>query len=131
MQVEQVGDAGVVTLTLTPGEYYLKTSDAWAGELVALDRVVRREIPDSLVAAEGSKGDLLTGALIVQILSSTGVGALLGCVKSWIQAHPGRRTLEMSWTDNGHENHLVINANNVDDETLQAAVVAALKRDRR
>jgi hypothetical protein len=117
-----------MTLNLAPGEdYYKRGNDAWNEELVDLDREIREAMPERVESATDRKGDLITGAVLVKLIAAA-VGPLFSVIKSWIQKNPGVRTLDVTWTEDGEQRHLLISATNVDDGTLKAAVTEALKQ---
>jgi hypothetical protein len=122
--------SGVVEVALAPGEnVYSHETDAWDAELVDLFREVQRGMPATAIRkVDGTKGDpIAIGQVIVDIVTSGAAIALIGCIKAWIDARPGKRQLKLRWRKGDGDTTLTVDANNIDDDVMKAALTEALK----
>ena len=121
----------VLEVELAPDDNeYERKSDAWEAEMMDLDHAVRSEMPEAIKNAGGptTKGDPVTiGMLVVHLLSTGAVGTLVGCMKTWISAHPGRRRLVICVRKQGGATTLSVDADNIDDEVIKTALAEWLK----
>ncbi|HYT14200.1 MAG TPA: hypothetical protein VEL12_15545 [Candidatus Nitrosopolaris sp.] len=118
-----------IRITVAPADnFYERGTSAWNGELAELHTEINRDLANSIERAPGGqeKGDPFT--VITLLLSSGAIPGLFQCVKAWIERHPGRRVLDLDWDDGRAKHHLRVDASNVDDASLTAAIAGALTR---
>ena len=102
-------------------------STAWNDELNDLYRAISRDLDRAIERPEGYKGPVTIGMIVLTLVSSGTVTALIDCIKAWIEGHPGRRKLELIYESGAHRKSLVIDATNIDDATLRAALTGPFK----
>lgn len=125
------GDDDPVRIALAPaGDFFARGSTAWNDELNDFYREVDRELADAIERPSGYRGPVAAGEIILALVTSGTLTALLGCVRAWIARAPRRRRLELRVETGKTERRLVIDAENVDDATLLAAVRGSLKSGR-